>query len=98
MLRAEGVNVNRKRMQLLMRLMGIARARAEAETRKPAPGHRNYPYLLRNLTIERATMSGDRHHLQSDRAGLSPSGGDHRLGVAHGARSGCRTRWKCRFA
>ena len=54
MLRAEGVNVNRKRVQRLMRLMGIAALGPKPRTSKPAPGHRIYPYLLRNLTIERA--------------------------------------------
>jgi putative transposase len=54
MLRAEGVFVNRKRVQRLMRLMGIAALGPRPRTSKPAPGHRIYPYLLRNLTIERA--------------------------------------------
>ena len=54
MLRAEGVIVNRKRVQRLMRLMGIAALGPKPRTSKPAPGHKIYPYLLRNLTIERA--------------------------------------------
>jgi putative transposase len=54
MLRAEGVLVNRKRVQRLMRLMGIAALGPKPRTSKPAPGHKIYPYLLRNLTIERA--------------------------------------------
>src|SRR5271168_1747999 len=54
MLRAEGVFVNRKRVQRLMRLMGIAALGPKPRTSKPAPGHRIYPYLLRNLTIGRA--------------------------------------------
>ena len=54
MLRAEGEPVNRKRVQRLMRLMGIAALGPKPRTTKPAPGHRIYPYLLRNLTIERA--------------------------------------------
>jgi putative transposase len=54
MLRAEGVFVNRKRVQRLMRLMGIAALGPKPRTSKPAPGHRIYPYLLRNLTIARA--------------------------------------------
>ncbi|HKM82704.1 MAG TPA: IS3 family transposase [Candidatus Acidoferrum sp.] len=47
MLRAEGVFVNRKRVQRLA--LG-----PKPRTTKAAPGHRIYPYLLRNLTIERA--------------------------------------------
>ena len=54
MLRAEGSPVNRKRVQRLMRLMGIAALGPKPSTTKPAPGHKIYPYLLRNLTIERA--------------------------------------------
>ena len=37
-----------------MRLMGIAALGPKPRTSKPAPNHRIYPYLLRNLTIERA--------------------------------------------
>ncbi len=43
MLRAEGVFVNRKRVQRLMRLMGIAALGPKPRTSKPAPGHRIYP-------------------------------------------------------
>ena len=56
MLRAEGVSVNRKRVQRLMRLMGIAALGPKPRTSKPAPGHKIYPYLLRNLAIERANQ------------------------------------------
>jgi putative transposase len=54
LLRAEGINVNRKRVQRLMRLMGIAALGPKPRTTKPAPGHKVYPYLLRNVTIEGA--------------------------------------------
>ena len=54
MLRVEGVLVNRKRVQRLMRLTGIAALGPKPKTSKPAPGHKIYPYLLRNVTIERA--------------------------------------------
>ena len=54
MLRAEGVPVNRKRVQRLMRRMGIAALGPKPKTTKPAPGHKIYPYLLRGVTIERA--------------------------------------------
>jgi putative transposase len=53
MLRAEGLNINRKRVQRLMRKMGIAALFPRPRTTKPAPGHRIYPYLLRNLSIDR---------------------------------------------
>jgi putative transposase len=86
MLRAEGAFVNRKRVQRLMRLMGIAALGPKPRTSKPAPGQRIYPYLLRDVTIERANHVWGRHHLHPDRARLSLSCGDHRLGVARGAR------------
>lgn len=53
MLKAEGLSVNRKRVQRLMRKMGIAALGPKPNTSKPAPGHKIFPYLLRNLKIER---------------------------------------------
>lgn len=53
MLRAEGRPLNRKRAQRLMRLMGIAALGPKPRTSKPAPGHKIYPYLLRDLVIDR---------------------------------------------
>ena len=53
MLSREGVPVNRKRVQRLMRLMGIEALGPKPDTSKPAPGHKVYPYLLRGLAIER---------------------------------------------
>jgi putative transposase len=46
------LRVNRKRIQRLMRLMGIEALGPKPNTSKPAPGHEIYPYLLRNLTID----------------------------------------------
>lgn len=45
--------VNRKRAQRLMRLMGIEGIHRKRSTSRPAPGHKVYPYLLRNITITR---------------------------------------------
>jgi putative transposase len=53
LLRAEGQSVNRKRVQRLMRQMGIAALGPKPRTTKPAPGHKIFPYLLRDLVIER---------------------------------------------
>jgi putative transposase len=53
MLRAEGHAINRKRVQRLMRRMGIAALGPKPRTTKPAPGHKVFPYLLRNLVIDR---------------------------------------------
>jgi putative transposase len=52
-LRAEGHAVNRKRVQRLMRVMGIEALGPKPRTSKPAPGHKIYPYLLRDMTIDR---------------------------------------------
>ena len=81
MLSRDGAPVNRKRVQRLMRLMGIEALGPKPSTSKPAPGHKVYPYLLRGLTIERAQPClGCRYHVHSDRRGLPLPGGDHRLG------------------
>jgi putative transposase len=53
MLQAEGRPINRKRVQRLMRRKGIAALGPKPRTTKPAPGHKIYPYLLRELAIER---------------------------------------------
>jgi putative transposase len=45
--------INRKRVQRLMRTMGIAALGPKPRTTKPAPGHKIFPYLLRNMTIDR---------------------------------------------
>lgn len=50
--RAEGQIVNRKRVQRLMRRMGIAAPGPKPRPPKPAPSHRILPYPLRGLTIE----------------------------------------------
>ena len=52
-LKAEGVVVNRKRVQRLMRLMELESTAPKPNTSKPAPEHALYPYLLRNLKVSR---------------------------------------------
>ena len=52
-LSAEGFPIDRKRVRRLMRGMGIEALGPKPRTSKPAPGHKVYPYLLRDLTIER---------------------------------------------
>ena len=52
-LKAEGRAVNRKRVQRLMRMMGLEALVPRPGTSRPAPGHRVYPYLLRGLAIDR---------------------------------------------
>jgi len=56
MLRGEGRLVNRKRVQRLMRVMGLESVAPKPNTSKPAPEHAVFPYLLRNLTISRISQ------------------------------------------
>src|SRR5512133_933125 len=56
MLRAERLEVNRKRVRRLMRLMGIAALGPTPRTTKPQHGHKIFPYLLRDLVIERPSQ------------------------------------------
>jgi len=48
-----GYKINRKRVQRLMRLMGLEAIYPKPKTSKPHPEHRIYPYLLRGLEIGR---------------------------------------------
>jgi putative transposase len=47
----EGHTVGRKHVRTLMRRMGIASVYRKPNTSKPHPGHKIYPYLLRNVAI-----------------------------------------------
>jgi putative transposase len=50
-LNREGFHVNRKRVQRLMRLMGLESVAPKPNTSKRRKEHKVYPYLLRNLSI-----------------------------------------------
>ena len=52
-LRRLGYPVNRKHIQPLMRLMGLEAIYPKPKTSRPHPEHKIYPYLLRNLNIDR---------------------------------------------
>ena len=52
-LRRKGYEVNRKRVQRLMRLMGIEAIYPGPNTSRADPGHKIYPYLLRDRKIMR---------------------------------------------
>ena len=52
----EDCPLNRKRVQRLMRTMGIAALYPRKHTSEPGVGHRVYPYLLRGLAIDRANQ------------------------------------------
>jgi putative transposase len=53
LLRTQGKAVNRKRVQRLMRIMGIEALAPKPRTSEPAPEHTKFPYLLRHLEIAR---------------------------------------------
>jgi putative transposase len=53
-LRRKGYKINRKRVQRLMRKMGIQSIAPKPNTSKAHPKHKIYPYLLRNFDVTRA--------------------------------------------
>lgn len=50
----QGEEVNRKRVQRLMRIMGLEAIYPRPRLSLAGKGHRIYPYLLRGVTVERA--------------------------------------------
>ena len=52
-LKEQGHTVNRKRVQRLMRILGLAGMAPGPNTSKPHPEHKIYPYLLRGVAITR---------------------------------------------
>ena len=57
LLRQQGLEVGRRHVKTLMRKMGIEAIYRKPNTSKPAPGHRIYPYLLRDLAITRPNQA-----------------------------------------
>jgi len=57
LLRQEGHKVGRKHVSTLMKRMGIEALYRKPRTTKPHPGHKVYPYLLRNLDITRSNQA-----------------------------------------
>lgn len=53
MLAREGFKIGRTHVRTLMRQMGIEALYRRPRTSKPAPGHRIYPYLLRDVAVTR---------------------------------------------
>ena len=52
-LRRLGYKINRKRVQRLMRLMGLEAIYPKPKTSRPHPENKIYPYLLRGMKIDR---------------------------------------------
>ena len=53
LLRGEGHDAGRRHVSTLMKRMAITALYRRPNTSKPAPGHKVYPYLLRNLAVTR---------------------------------------------
>ena len=53
LLRAEGIEIGCERVATMMKRMDITAIYRRPNTSKPAPGHKIYPYLLRNLAVTR---------------------------------------------
>jgi putative transposase len=56
LLAAEGSNIGRRHVRTLMQRMGIEVVYRRPRTSTPAPGHKIFPYLLRDLAIERSNQ------------------------------------------
>ena len=54
LLRQQGLEVGRRHVRTLMRKIAIEAIYRRPNTSKPAPGHRIYPYLLRDVAITRS--------------------------------------------
>jgi putative transposase len=50
---AEGFTIGRRHVSTLMKRMGLGALYRKPNTSKPAPGHKIYPYLLRELPVTR---------------------------------------------
>lgn len=55
-LAGQGIVINRKHVQRLMRIMGLVALYPKPKTSKPTPGHKAYPYLLKDLVIDHANQ------------------------------------------
>ena len=75
MLVNEGIAIGRTHVRTLMRRMGIEALYRRPRTSKPGPGHKIYPYLLRDLAVTRPNQVCRGHHLHSDGARVRLSRG-----------------------
>jgi putative transposase len=53
MLHRDGIETGRRHVATLMKRMGLEAVYRRPNTSKPAPGHKVYPYLLRNVAVTR---------------------------------------------
>ena len=90
-LERQGTPVSRKRVQRLMRLMGLRAIYRQPRTSQPAPERRVHPYLLRNLTITRANVEQLMQTLKFEETYLRVWATSHQTGVAAGMVFGSRS-------
>jgi putative transposase len=55
-LQRQGIHFGRRHMETLMQHMGIQALCPKPSTSKRHPHHKDYPYLLRKVTIRRANQ------------------------------------------
>jgi putative transposase len=53
----QGLEVGRRHIKTLMKRMGVEAIYRKPNTSKPAPGHKIYPYLLRDLAVTRPNQA-----------------------------------------
>ena len=89
-LETQGHPVNRKRVQRLMRQMGLSALYPKPRTSQPGAGHKVYPYLLKG-PVHRAAESGvgERYLLHPNGARVHVSGGHPGLVLAPGPGLAC---------
>lgn len=81
----QGENINRKRVRRLMRLMGLEAVGPKPRTTIPDKTHEKFPYLLRDLDINRPNMvwatetAGSPHYVHSDAKRIYVFDGDYGL-------------------
>ena len=79
-LRRLGYKINRKRVQRLMRLMGLEAIYPKPKTSRPHPDHKIYPYLLQGPENRSAQPGvGNRYNLHPDEPGFHVLGGCYGL-------------------
>jgi putative transposase len=69
-LKSKGIYVNRKRIQSLMRLMGLESVDPKPNISRQRKGHKVYPYLLKKMSITEPDPPGSRLCLSDCSNGL----------------------------
>lgn len=84
-LRKLGHEIGRKRVQRLMRTMGLEAIYPRRRTTIPNPAHKVYPYLLRNMKIDRPDFvwASDIERHEALRNRVVMKGHRHRLVAAN---------------